>query len=101
MSHKHLNLRACGCAEHAELICNKGLPVQERLKQQKEEASSNPDYDKSFKGQLSKEEKKAKRKQILSNIGAPRPIHTLASQPCPRPRALTICAVSSKCGKAL
>lgn len=51
-------------------MCNKGLPVQERLKQQKEEASSNPDYDKSFKGQLSKEEKKAKRKQILSNIGA-------------------------------
>lgn len=46
------------------------LPVQERLKQQKEEANSNPDYDKSFKGQLSKEEKKAKRKQILSNIGA-------------------------------
>ncbi|CAL5224135.1 g6768 [Coccomyxa viridis] len=42
---------------------------EERLKQQKEEASSNPDYDKSFKGQLSKEEKKAKRKQILSNIG--------------------------------
>ena len=46
------------------------LCVQERLKQQKEEANTNPDYDKSFKGQLSKEEKKAKRKQILSNIGA-------------------------------
>lgn len=46
------------------------LYVQERLKQQKEEAKTNPDYDKSFKGQLSKEEKKAKRKQILSNIGA-------------------------------
>lgn len=45
-------------------------PLQERLKQQKEEAKSNPDYDKSFKGQLSKDEKKAKRKQILSNIGA-------------------------------
>ena len=55
------------------------LPVQERLKQQKEEADSNPDYDKSFKGQLSKEEKKAKRKQILSNIGAPPLGHTLAS----------------------
>ena len=47
--------------------------MQERLKQQKEEAKTNPDYDKSFKGQLSKEEKKAKRKQILSNIGASAP----------------------------
>ena len=44
--------------------------MQERLRQQKEEANSNPDYDKSFKGQLTKEEKKAKRKQILSTIGA-------------------------------
>ena len=44
--------------------------MQERLRQQREEAKANPDYDKSFKGQLSKEEKKAKRKQILSTIGA-------------------------------
>ncbi len=57
------------------------LPVlQERLKQQKEEAQSNPDYDKSFKGQLSKEEKKAKRKQILSNIGVLPSMHTPAPQ---------------------
>lgn len=44
--------------------------MQERLRQQREEAKANPDYDKSFKGQLTKEEKKAKRKQILSTIGA-------------------------------
>ena len=52
------------------------------MKQQKEEAKSNPDYDKSFKGQLSKEEKKSKRKQILSNIGALPLPHTSAPQPC-------------------
>lgn len=44
--------------------------MQERLKQQKEEAASNPEYGKSFKGKVSKEDKQAKRKQILSNIGA-------------------------------
>ena len=61
------------------------LPMQERLKQQKEEAQSNPDYDKSFKGQLTKDEKKAKRKQILSNIGALLPVHTIAPTPGPGP----------------
>ncbi len=45
--------------------------MQERLRQQREEAKNNPDYDKSFKGQLTKEEKQAKRKQILSTIGDP------------------------------
>jgi hypothetical protein len=43
--------------------------LQERLQQQREEARTNPDYNKTFKGQLSKEEKKAKRKQILASIG--------------------------------
>ena len=44
---------------------------QERLAQQREEAASNPEYGKTFKGELSKEDKQAKRKQILSSIGAP------------------------------
>jgi len=42
---------------------------QDRLDQQKKEASENPDYGKDFKGQLSKDEKKAKRKQIIATIG--------------------------------
>lgn len=45
------------------------LSVQERLDQQREEAASNPDYNKSFKGQPTKEEKNAKRKQIIATIG--------------------------------
>lgn len=44
--------------------------MQERLQQQKEEAASNPEYGSTFKGQLTKDEKKARRKQILANIGA-------------------------------
>ena len=78
------------------------LPVQERLKQQKEEAQSNPDYDKSFKGQLRKEEKKAKRKQILSNIGALSFIRILASHPDPGPKAVTTGSLLSQllCCKA-
>jgi len=43
---------------------------QERLDAQRAEAAANPEkYRESFKGQLSKEEKKAKRKQIISSIG--------------------------------
>ncbi len=42
---------------------------QERLQQQKEEAQSNPEYGTTFKDQLTKDEKKARRKQILANIG--------------------------------
>lgn len=43
--------------------------MQERLKNQKAEAASNPEYGKSYKPQVSKADKQAKRKQILSNIG--------------------------------
>ena len=43
---------------------------RERLAQQRAEAAANPQYGDSFKGELSKEEKQAKRKQILSSIGA-------------------------------
>lgn len=43
--------------------------VQERLKNQKAEAASNPEYGKTYKPQVSKADKQAKRKQILSNIG--------------------------------
>eukprot|EP00884_Botryococcus_braunii_P005721 jgi/Botrbrau1/1514/Bobra.0107s0002.1 len=42
---------------------------QERLQQQREEAKSNPTYRDSFKPQSSKEDRQAKRKQILANIG--------------------------------
>ena len=45
------------------------LVLQERLDQQKKEAAEDPNYGKSFKGQPSKEEKKAKRKQIIATIG--------------------------------
>ena len=44
--------------------------MQERLAQQKEEAASNPEYGTTFKGALTKGEKKARRKAILANIGA-------------------------------
>ncbi len=53
--------------------------VQERLQQQKEEAASNPEYGSTFKGQLTKDEKKARRKQILANIG----VATFLSQQTP------------------
>lgn len=43
--------------------------LQERLDSQRAEAAANAEYSKTFKGQASKEEKTAKRKQILSNIG--------------------------------
>lgn len=43
--------------------------LQERLDQQKKEAAEDPNYGKDFKGELSKEEKKAKRKQIIATIG--------------------------------
>jgi predicted unusual protein kinase regulating ubiquinone biosynthesis (AarF/ABC1/UbiB family) len=42
---------------------------QERLDAQRAEAASNPAYRDGFKGQATKDEKKAKRKQILSTIG--------------------------------
>ena len=55
---------------------------EERLAQQRAEAAANPEYGNSFKGELSKEEKKAKRKQILSSIGAPlRPVVTVLYTP--------------------
>ncbi len=44
--------------------------LQERLKQQREEAKSNPGYRDEFKPKISKEEQKGRRKQILSSIGA-------------------------------
>lgn len=43
--------------------------VQERLKNQKAEAASNPEYGQTYKPKVSKADKQAKRKQILSNIG--------------------------------
>ena len=43
---------------------------RERLAQQRAEAAANPKYGDTFKGELSKDEKQAKRKQILSSIGA-------------------------------
>ena len=45
--------------------------TQERLEQQRAEAKANPEqYGASFKPELSKDEKKQKRKQILASIGA-------------------------------
>lgn len=44
--------------------------LQERLAEQKVAAAVDPDYDTDFKGPRSKEEKTAKRKAILSAIGA-------------------------------
>lgn len=49
--------------------CNSNACVQERLKAQKAEAASNPEYGSTYKPQTSKEDRTAKRKQILSNIG--------------------------------
>jgi hypothetical protein len=43
--------------------------LQERLAAQRAEAKANPKYRDSFKPQASADDKKAKRKQILSNIG--------------------------------
>ena len=43
--------------------------LQDRLDQQRREAETNPEYGSTFKGQLSKEEKQAKRKQIVATIG--------------------------------
>ena len=43
--------------------------LQERLKAQKAEAASNPEYGSTYKPKSSKEDRTAKRKQILSNIG--------------------------------
>lgn len=44
--------------------------VQERLAAQRAEAAANPAYGQTFKAQASKDDKKARRKQILANIGA-------------------------------
>lgn len=43
---------------------------QERLKQQREEAKNNPSYRDNFKPQSTKEDRQAKRKQLLANIGS-------------------------------
>lgn len=71
------------------VVCN----AQERLAQQKEEAQSNPEYSSTFKGQLSKDEKKARRKAILANIGAPRCRHCrcCAHATCTRQQAFGHC----------
>lgn len=45
--------------------------LQDRLKAQKEEAKNNPEYGSTFKTAATKEEKAAKRKQILATIGTP------------------------------
>ena len=47
------------------------VKAQERLATQRAEAAINPEYGKTFKAQASKDDKKARRKQILSSIGAP------------------------------
>lgn len=47
---------------------------QSRLEMQKQEAKSNPEYGDSFKPGATKEERTAKRKAILSSIGAPLPL---------------------------
>ena len=46
------------------------VEAQERLATQHAEAAVNPEYGKTFKAQASKDDKKARRKQILSSIGA-------------------------------
>ena len=49
-----------------------GVPVQERLDKQKEEREAKgAEYDKGFKPQVTSEEKGARRKAIVANIGAP------------------------------
>ena len=48
--------------------------IQDRLDAQKKEQESNPDYNKSFKAQATKEERKAKRSEIVATIGALRSI---------------------------
>lgn len=76
------------------------MGLQERLQQQREEAASNPEYGNSFKGQLSKDEKKARRKQILANIGALRPTSRSAdkmSRSFLQRRVLQISLESSAC----
>ena len=47
------------------------VEAQERLATQRAEAAINPEYGKTFKAQASADDKKARRKQILSSIGAP------------------------------
>lgn len=42
---------------------------QDRLDAQKAERTSNPDYDKSFKPQVTKEERQTKRKEVIATIG--------------------------------
>jgi hypothetical protein len=44
--------------------------TQERLRDQRAQAEADPEYDATFKGARSKEEKKEKRKAILAAIGA-------------------------------
>ncbi len=46
--------------------------AQERLAAQRAEAKANPEYGQTFKGPASADDKKARRKQILSTIGARR-----------------------------
>lgn len=57
--------------------------LQERLKAQKEEAASNPEYGSTYKPQTSKEDRTAKRKQILSNIGMVALLHQSILVPVP------------------
>lgn len=52
-------------AEHGACV-----KAQERLATQRAEAAINPEYGKTFKAQASADDKKARRKQILSSIGA-------------------------------
>lgn len=78
---------SCSCS-HLRILKQIGdadACLQERLKAQKAEAASNPEYGSTYKPQTSKEDRTAKRKQILSNIGSP----TIAWSNC----------LSSKCSE--
>lgn len=61
----YLHLQNCTC----NVMITPDARLQERLKAQKAEAASNPEYGSTYKPKSSKEDRTAKRKQILSNIG--------------------------------
>ena len=64
------NFTYVAAVESVDAVCKAAFQlVQERLKNQKAEAASNPEYGQTYKPKVSKADKQAKRKQILSNIG--------------------------------
>ena len=71
---------------------------QDRLAAQRAEAAANKDYDATFKGEATAEQKKAKRKQILSTIGEDL-LQAAADKAPPSilPRSMFLAASPSRC----